>query len=207
MLTEAGRTPGRSVGLESYAWDSRLRNYVDLATGRMVKRELITDLLRTVILGAERRMGVLGEMVAKGQITPRQFYEFMAREIKLATNVSAALAAGGWQNVSFSAWGRNGALIRGEYGYLRDFAREIGLGNLSEAQIIARAKLYGNTAYGRYWEIEQEGQRARGARQESVRTVGDDKVCPVCRGEERRGWQPPGTWRLPLHNGCRCELL
>lgn len=206
MLIEA-RRPGQSVGLLSYAWDDRLRNYVDLSTGRMVKRELITDLLRTVIAGAERRMGLLGELVAQGQITPRQFYELMAREIKLATNVSAALASGGWQNVSFSAWGRNGALIRAEYGYLRGFVQEIGLGGLSEAQIIARAKLYGNTAYGRFWEIEQAGQQARGMRLMKLLPRMDDRTCPVCIAEAKRGWQPVGTWIIPLHPACRCDAL
>ncbi len=204
--TEAARRPGTAVGLASYAWDARLRNYVDLSTGRMVKRELITNLLRTVVAGSERRLAVLGEMYAKGQMTSRQFYELMTREIKLGVNTATALASGGWHNVTQAAWGRNGALCRSDYQYLREFIQAVGRGELSEAQIIARAKLYGNTAYGRYWELEQAAQRARGMTQERLRTRGDDRVCPLCLAEERRGWQPIGTWRIPLHLGCRCDL-
>lgn len=207
MLTEA-RRPGSSVGLLSYAWDDRLRNYVDLSQRppRMVKRAVITDLLRTVVDGAERRMGLLGRMFAAGEITGRQFYELMTREVKLATNVSTALAKGGWHNVTFSDWGANGAQLRGEYGRLRDFAQAVARGELSPAQIEARAKLYANTAYGRYWEIEQAGQQARGMKLERLLTARDDKVCSICVAEAKRGWQPIGTWRIPLHAGCRCAL-
>lgn len=204
MILEARRSGG-AVGLASYAWDDRLHNYVDLATGRMVPRQVLQDLLRTVVDGSERRLGLLGRLYADGTLTGRQFYELMAREVKLSTNVATALAKGGWQNVTQAEWGANGAQCRAEYGRLREFVRAVENGELSAAQIEARAKLYGNTAYRRYWELEQTAQRARGRTLMRIRTVGDDRVCPACVAEEARGWQEIGGWHVPLHAGCRCD--
>lgn len=171
----------------------------------MVKRQAIQDLLRTVVAGSERRLGLLGSLYADGTLTGRQFYELMAREVKLGTNVATALAKGGWQNVTQTEWGANGAQCRAEYGRLREFVRAVENGELSAAQIEARAKLYANTAYGRYWEIEQAAQRARGKTKMRILTVGDDRVCPECVAEEARGWQAIGNWQVPLHAGCRCD--
>ncbi len=201
------RRPGTAAGLASYAWDDKLRNYVDLATGRMVKRQLITDLLRTVVSGSEGRLGLLGELYARGQITSRQFYELMTREIKLAVNTSTALASGGWQNVTPAGWGRNGALCRTDYGHLREFIQAVGRGELSEAQIIARAITYANAGWSRYWELEDANQDALGMNQEAVITAHDEKVCPVCSDAEAQGWQMRGTWRLPIHLVCRCHKI
>lgn len=199
------RRPGGAVGLASYAWDDRLHNFVDLASGHMVKRSVIQNLLRDIVAGTEGRMTTLGRMLAAREITGRQFYELMARETKLATNVATALARGGWQNVTPAQWGANGLRLRGEYGHLREFVQAFERGELSERQIIERAKLYANTAYGRFWELEQAARQVRGATQMRIQTVGDDRVCPICRAEERRGWQPIGTWHVPLHIGCRCD--
>jgi len=199
------RRPGETVGLPAYAWDARLHNYVDIATGRMVKRTLVHDLLRTVIAGAETRIGELGRLYAEEALTGRQFYELMAREVKLVTNTATALAQGGWQNVTPAQWGANGYRLRDEYGNLREFVEAVARGELSPAQIAARAKLYANTAYGRFWELEQAAQQARGATRMKLLTVGDDRVCEICVAEARRGWQPIGTWHVPLHPGCRCN--
>lgn len=199
------RRPGAAVGLPAYAWDARLHNYVDIATGRMVRRELVHDLLRTVVAGAEGRIAELGRLYAEEALTGRQFYELMAREVKLVTNTATALAQGGWQNVTPAQWGANGYRLRTEYGNLREFVAAVARGELTPAQIAARAKLYANTAYGRYWELEQAAQTARGATMMRIKTVGDDRVCEICVEEARRGWQPIGTWHVPLHPGCRCN--
>lgn len=197
---------GSSVGLPGYAWNDKLHNYVDGSTGRMVKRNDINDLLREVTQGSEKRLQNYGMMAADAQMTPRQFYEAMQQEIKLLTNSNAALAKGGWAQMTPADWGRNGYQLRQEYANLRQFAQEIADGTLSGAQIEARAKLYANTTYARYWEIRTEQETAAGKQEERLVTSKDDRVCEECLAQEAMGWQPIGSYNPPIHAGCRCDV-
>ena len=200
------RQPGSAVGLPGYSWDDRLRNYVSSDTGRMVKRGEVTDLLRDMTKASEERIGDFGRLAANGSISPRQFYEAMQQEIKLATNTNAALAKGGWAQMTQADWGANGYQLRQEYANLRNFANEIAAGNLSPAQIEARANLYANSTYSRYWEIRTEQERQAGMMQEKLVTMGDSRVCEECMAEAGRGLMPIGTFNPPIHPGCRCDV-
>jgi hypothetical protein len=200
------RSPGSTVGLPGFSWDDKLRNYVDNDTGRMVKRSDITDLLRDTTKASEDRMAQLGSKFANNDISPRAFYEAMQQEIKLATNTNAALAKGGWAQLTQADRDANEAQIRQEYARLWQFARDKQDGLLSPAQIEARANLYANSTYSRYWEITTEEQRERGMTQERLVTMGDDRVCEECQGEAANGWVMIGTYNPPIHPGCRCDV-
>lgn len=207
MPAPTRRQTGAAVGLPRFAYDPRGRGakYVDLQTGRYVSQTAIQDLLRGYTQSAEARMELLGLQYANGGLTGREFYEAMTREVKLVTNANTALARGGWAQVTPSDWGRNGYLLRTEYERLRQLVSDREAGLITNAQLTQRAGLYANTAYGRYWELETERQAAAGIAAEKLVTVGDDRVCPECQAAEARGWQPLGTWTIPLHVGCRCD--
>lgn len=201
------RRSGAAVGLPGFAYDPRGRGakYVDLATGRYVGSGQIEDLLRGFVKGSETRLELYGMQYANGQLSGREFYELMSREVKVVTNANTALARGGWGQVSQADWGRNGYLMRSEYERIRQLVADKEAGLITNAQLIQRSGLYANTAYGRYWEIETEQRAAQGFQGEQVKTVGDDRVCPECLGAEARGVQPLGTFTVPLHPGCRCD--
>lgn len=200
------KQPGNTVGLPGYAWDDKLRNYVNLDTGRMIKRSEVGDLLREVTKGSEERLAGYARLVNSGALSPADFFRAMQEDIKLQTNVNAALAKGGWAQMTPADWGANGAHLRQEYANLRNFASEIAAGNLSPAQIEARAALYTNTTYSRYWKIMTEQERLRGMTQERLVTVGDEKVCEECQGEADKGFVPIGAYNPPIHPGCRCDV-
>lgn len=200
------RQPGSTVGLPGYGWDDKLRNYVDLDTGRMVKRSDITDLLRDVTKSSEDKMAALGRMAADGEMSPRKFYEAMQQEIKLATNANAALAKGGWAQLTQADIDATENKIRQEYANLWSFARDIKDGDLTPAQIEARAALYANSTYERYWQITTEEQMAKGMVQERLVTVGDERVCEECMDEASKGYVMIGTYYPPIHPGCRCDV-
>jgi len=196
---------GSPVGLPGYYWDKRLHNYVEQRTRRMVKRETVNGLLRQVADGSAGRLEGLAQAFAEGKLTGAQFYKAAQLEIKHATNACAALAKGGWDRMTLSDWGANGAYLRQQYQHLRDFARDIAAKLPSSAQLIARARSYADAAFGRFWHIRQTVERLRGRRTMRVRTRGDDRVCTTCRDYERQGWQPIGTFHVPVHIGCRCD--
>jgi len=159
--------------------------------------------------GAGNRLAALGRSAVRGDLTPRQFYELMQREVKYAYNAAAALAAGGWDRLTAREWGGNGIRLRAQYAYLRDFAQEIAAGKLTEAQAAARASTYGDSAYSRYWELDRQKQETAGVTMARWQTAGDDKVCVECQALERQGARPIRVWPLPgqVHPGCRCDLV
>ena len=202
--------PGAAVRLPGYAWNKAIGRYRNLSTGRFVSRQDITGLLRDVADGAGERLAALGKAAVRGDLTARQFYELMQREVKCAYNACAAMAAGGWDRLTARDWGRNGYLLKTQYGFLRDFAADIAVGKLSEAQAIARARLYADSAYSRYWELDRQKQQAAGVTLASWKTMADDRVCPSCLELEKKGPQPLASWPLPgsgVHPGCRCDLV
>ncbi len=88
--------------------------------------------------------------------------------------------------------------------FSQEYARLLQFGEtrrrvLSPAQIEARAALYTNTTYSRYWEIMTEQEKLAGMTQEQLVTVGDDRVCVECADAEARGMVPIGTFNPPIH--------
>lgn len=202
------RKPGVPYGLPGYEYRPTTGRYHNLKTGRFVKRETIVELLIDVTHTGSERLAGLGSAAGRGELTPRQFYEMMEREVKHLYNANSAVARGGWDRLSLPDLGRNGKLLQEEYKRLVQFSKELADGKLTEAQARARAALYCESAFGRYWEIETQQQKARGATQEKLQTMGDDRVCqPICIPASNEGWKPIGTWIIPLHAGCRCMLL
>jgi hypothetical protein len=201
------RISGTKVHLPGYAWDTKLHNYVDLSSGRMVKRAAVNDLLSDAIDARAQTMGNLAKMAQNGSLTQREFYEGMRNEVREAYNASAALGKGGWAQMTPADWGTNGQKLREEYANLQKFAQDLADGLVSEKQAVARAKLYADSAYQRYWELWQAQQRELGNDEEKFETVGDERVCPICTGYEAQGWQPLGTFPTPgtPHLGCRCS--
>lgn len=199
---------GSPVGLPWYAWSPKLHNYIDLKTRRMVARQAVNNLLRSVADGSGERLAKLAKAATEGVLTPRQFYELAQREIKHSFNACAALAKGGWERMTPADWGMNGWQLRGQYAHLRQFAVDIAAKIPTLPQVLARARSYADAAFGRFWEVKRGMERLRGRQEERIRTAGDDRVCEECQGLEAQGWQPIGT--LPLagrvHVGCRCDM-
>jgi len=161
MTPAAGpRWPGRAVGLPDYIWDSRLRNYVSRATGRMVSRALLQDALGAVCDRGAETLAAIAQAGQAGTLTPRQFYEAMQREVRQLYNASAALGKGGWAQMTPSDWGTVGRALRDEYGRLANFAAGLADGTISEAQALARARLYADSAYRQYWRTWAPSNRA-----------------------------------------------
>ena len=72
----------------------------------------------------------------------------MRRHIKNTHLNAIAMERGGWANMTPSDFGRAGQIIRKQYGYLRNFGREIASGKQRlDGTLGRRAQLY--TAAGR----------------------------------------------------------
>jgi len=135
--------------------------------------------------------------------------------LRLYYNINSALAWGGWAQTPTSTWGRNGALLRNEYRYWRQFVAESS--SLSAEQSAARAALYAGRAYARFFDEERRRLSQSGVLSPSWErwsALGDAATCADCLALAALAWVPFGT--LPTVPGagatrclgaCRCEII
>jgi len=200
-------TPDTQV-LPGYTWDSRLGTgrFRDARTGRMISSRTIAQTLATVQDSTAQQLGAMARAAVEGEISVAVFQRAAMEVLKQTSAGATALAHGGWDRVPQAAWGRTGASLKREYRYLAEFAREIANGTIGADAAATRAELYADAAYGRYWAESQRRAAERNYGAERLITAGDDRVCPTCREQESRSWQPIGAFAVPVHLRCRCRL-
>ena len=151
----------------------------------------------------------LTERLRAGAIDLAEWQLEMARTVKGVHLASAALAKGGWAQMSQSDILAAGRAIRLQYGFLANFAAEVASGEqLLDGTVTRRATMYVEAGRATYHATEQKEQRIRGAVEErSIRSPVDS--CDECISEEAKGWQPIGEMvpigaRICLVK-CRCR--
>lgn len=101
----------------------------------------------------ELRMRDLAEQLTSGAIDLGAWQLEMRTELRniYALQVLAATGAENRADVDPNDWLALGNRLQSQYGYLADFAQEIADGNLSAAQIAARAERYAQSSQTAYW--------------------------------------------------------
>lgn len=131
-------------------WDDGSHRYRDAETGRYISFRQIVELRDTYI---ERSMGGVNNLASRistGDINVQQWVLEMRTAIKDAYISEYMLARGGIDAMTQSDWGRLGQMIRGQYGYLQNFATDIQNGKLSVEQVAMRARMYMDSATQAY---------------------------------------------------------
>lgn len=137
------------------------------------------------------------QRLVDGELTIQAWQDRMIAEIRNAYGEQAIFAAGGWDQMTQQYWGAVGGLLRVQYGFLRNFAKEIKAGRLSAGQIGRRITMYINSARSAFWRIRDFIEKAKGNKQERWIPVGDDVTCGPCSEAGEAGWQPIGTFAQP----------
>jgi len=88
----------------------------------------------------------LARRLSANDIDLATWQKSMRTDIKTSYIDQYVLGRGGRSQMTQADWGRVGQQLKEQYGYLSNFARDIANGNMSEAQIAARAQLYHNSS-------------------------------------------------------------
>lgn len=192
--------------------------YVNLTTGRIVSAEFVANAHEVQIGVARQKVRAISEQLARQEITLADWQTQMAREIKTIHTQSAALAKGGWAQMTPSDWGAVGRITRDQYQFLENFAKDIFTGdqkltNLAgqiNGNFLRRSDLYAQAGAGTKSQMERREAGQRGL--EFERRVLDERAqhCKCCPVQAGRGWQPLGTL-VPIggcdcSNNCRCHF-
>lgn len=135
--------------------------------------------LRTELFNQD--MERLARSLVEGRITLRFWEEEMRTQLRLFHTGMTAIGKGGWHKCRPADWGRTGAILKEQYGWLHGFAQDIAdrRETITERMIAWRAKLYG----------------AKGGYTASIALAGDiADLLP---------WMPKDGSTICL-NGCKC---
>ena len=189
--------------------------YVNAVSKRYVSREQVRQALDIALDRSRNEVARLSRELVAGRINLADWQTSVAREVKSMHMCSAALAKGGWAQLTPQDTGRVGRILRDEYAYLANFAQQVKSGQQRlDGSLVTRANLYAQAPRGTYHTIEQRGMMEQG-KTECRNVLGPADHCEganSCIEQTAKGWvslsggaMVPIGRRLCLAN-CRCRL-
>lgn len=194
-----------------YGWSERSGRYYSLSTGRFVSFATIRSALDAALDAAGREIVSVTNALRTGNVTLAAWQTAMESSIASAHLASAALARGGWAQLTQGDLRRVEVETVRQFAYLRDWASDIAAGIAPrDGRMLVRATLYNDAARTTYHVFEQSEMIARGMR-EMRRERHARESCDDCVTYEALGWTPIGELPLPGQASrcltrCRCTV-
>lgn len=201
----------RSSLTPAYGWNVKSGRYVNLTTGRFISSGEVRRALDTALDRATVEAQRLSRDLMNKRVSLAEWQLGVARQLKNAHHASAALARGGWAQMTAQDQGRLGPRVKEQYHYLANFAAQIESGQQRlDGTFLRRVTLYTQAPRGTYHDYETRGKQEQGYT-ECRNELGAADHCEQCVGETARGWVPIGALvpigqRLCLSN-CRCSVI
>lgn len=121
-------------------YDTRSHRYRDSDSGRWLSQTGVKGLVQQSINAAADNVTGIAQLAGSKQLSPADFNRLMWEEIKYSHIRQYALGRGGLPQMTQVDWGSIGGMLADQKRYLDRFSAQIG--NLSEAEIAARARMY-----------------------------------------------------------------
>jgi hypothetical protein len=180
-----------------WVFDSRSARYRDLVTGRYVSSKQVRIWANAEIAASTDRVRTLTQLLTSDRLTVTDWERGMREELRKAYISEYLAGRGGLYRMTQADYGSIGGMLADQYRYLSGFARQIAAGNLTEGQILARVRMYINSAREAYERAH--GRSAQDAGQTTVHwhltdigPRGKVEHCGDCVTLEGMGWQPMG---------------
>ena len=195
-----------------YRWEPNAGvsgRYRDTSTGRYVQGAAVRRELDRYLDTADPAKA-LAEALRGRQVSLADWELGMRRHVKNVTINAISLERGGYANVRPSDWGRAGAIVREQYGYLKGFAADIASGKQRlDGTLARRASLYSQSARNSYYRSKAANMSGKVTHQMSVRSARDS--CWQCRDLDRKVFRIDDTsfvlpGRRVCNHNCQCHI-
>jgi hypothetical protein len=164
-------------------------------------------LLDKIVAATQDRLAVLGQRRAEGMDTLAWRLQTQA-VLKDSHIAAAALARGGFDNLTKADYGVIGSRLRFQYDRLAVLGLDTAPGAFG-ARDMARLAMYGAAARGTAADMTHRGAVAEGAA-ECQNVLGGGESCDECLAETARGWVAADDMSLPGErtclSNCQCTL-
>ncbi len=188
-----------------FSFDGRVGNYRDLDTGRITSRNTLLRIVDRDISSTERKIQTATKNLIAENLSLGNFQREMIALLKGSHIRSATLGAGGKDGLNNRILGATGRRLRQEYDALKNFVNQIERGELSEKQIIARAKSYARSAQIAFSTSELITRSANGALTAKRELDPDADHCDQCPQYDTNGEFVPIDQIVPLGVACECR--
>jgi hypothetical protein len=196
--------------LSQYVYDPRSRRYRDQVSGQFVTAKSVRFAVDTIIDAETVKVRDIAQRLIDGSINLAE-WQIQTSSLLKTLHVAMGIAAnGGFENTSNADLGFIGSLIKKQYEFLRNFAKQIKNGTQAlDGTLLARAELYVQAGRGTYESVVARAARNGGSTQEKS-ILGAADHCGDCVGEAAKGWSPIGTL-IPIGqrqclSNCRCSM-
>ncbi len=155
--------------MPNYVWSAiqtragEQHRYRDAQTGRYISaRQVRSELDRFVDAAGRGSARELTAQLRDGRIGLAEWQTAMARAVKNINYAAVAAASGGVENMTAVERGRAGAIIRKQYEYLREFARQIAGGEQPlDGRAARRADMYMQAGREAFYDQKRAGVAGR----------------------------------------------
>lgn len=190
-------------------WDARVQRYRG-DRGRFVPEATVrTELDRYLSAGGDR-LESLTRQLQGGTLDLAAWQDQVRQEIKALHVNAATLAHGGRAEMNASTYGAIGRMLRDQYAFLRDWAKDLGPGGSAplDGRLVARARLYAEAARSTFERI-RERDMARAGFDEVLWVLHAADHCTGCPDQAAKGWVEssalPSIGSQPCGVRCRCS--
>jgi len=178
--------------------------------GTQVPDSRIKNTAEALVAQTQADIGQLADKLRAKTISLAEFEAGMRRALDRNEIAQSALAHGGWGGLSPPVIERASNRLATQYEYLRGFAEAIGQGQLSPAQIGARAVSYADAGRSSY-ENEFADAKKESGFELACRILGASDSCGGCVEAAADGWVAIDDL-LPIGNAecsnrCHCVVI
>lgn len=183
--------------------------YRDTSSGRFVPGVQVRRELDRYLDGDDPAKALAEAL--RGRSVSLADWELGMRRVVKSSHINAvALERGGYSNMTPSDFGRVGAIVREQYAYLKNFAKQIADGTQKlDGTLTRRAQLYSQAARTSWYKSKQANLRGGVTHQRSIRTARDScRSCVALNGKVFRIGDPsfPLPGRRECNANCHCYL-
>lgn len=174
-----------------WEWGENTQRYRDTDTGLFLSASAIREESSNQIRASSSVTDSLAAMLTNDQLNGRDWEILMREEIKDEYIMQYLEGRGGVSQMTPQDWGSIGGMLADQYRFLSPFAQEITAGQLSEAQIAQRSRMYINSARE---AASRANARARGWPDVPAHPGDGSTICLTNCACHWDGERTDGTW-------------
>lgn len=191
-------------------YDPKSRKFVNRDTGRTVSRAKVRSLIDDLTATVQKDAKTIATKFESGGINLAEFEIAMRDLLKSGHIIAASIGRGGRLRMTQADWGRVGAKLKWQYGYLSKFARKIERGSISKILTANRAQAYASALHITFYQsFAVEGEQAD-ERPKVRRILNAKESCDDCVHYASLGFisvdAMPELGSLSCGDFCKCDL-
>lgn len=191
-----------------FKWNEKAGRYT--LGGKFVSRAEVRRSLDLSLAQTAREVVRLSTALQARTITLIEWERLMRQAIKDSHLYSAALARGGWAQMTPAAYGTVGRAVRDQYAYLNRFAAELEQGLPMDGRFKSRTEMYMESGRTTFYKIFDKLQEQLGMTEE-MNVLHSAEHCVECIEQTDLGWVEIGTLvQIGMRQclvRCKCDKL